>query len=141
MSRLATAAKEALRNKQAEEEAARLAIAESTARAGVKRARRSDLGRWFPEVEWEFVANLSDGTTVVREKGGLDTLLGIKVTGDGTEQGPDEWEVAVYEEASRLFVGDNPSFRRIEKLATAAALGEYLERNQPQPANDEDVPA
>lgn len=134
MSRLREDAKEALRNKRAEEAATAAAIAESTAVAGVKRACNSPLGRWFPQVEWEFVANLTDGTTVVREKGGIDVLLGVK--------GPDEWEVAVYAREVSPFVGmtGGQSYRRIEQLKTSAALGEYLERTTPQHA-PEDVSA
>lgn len=137
MSALRKAVIETLANKRAEQAAARRAIAASTAQAGVKRAEKSPLGGWYgPNVEWEFVANLTDGTTVVREKDGLDVLLGVKVTKDGAEtQDPDEWEVAVWSQESGLaavFGG----WAKVEVLKSPWALGEYLERieSRPEPA-------
>lgn len=139
MSGLRAAAEEALQNRRAEQEAERAALAESIAIAGVKRAAKSPLGRWFPTIQWEFVANLTDGTTVVRERDGdpyPDLLLGVKVTKDGAlDQGPDEWMVGVYRQAPGVFHPNN-AFERIEKLDSAADLGEYLERTTPKPADE-----
>lgn len=137
MSRLAKDAEEALKTKRAEEALERAAVAESVARAGVKRALNSPLGQWFGMVGWEFVANLSDGTTLVREKDGLDTILGVKMT--TPDQGPDEWEVAVWRPgalAALAVVFGGSNFQRVRVLKSAADLGAYLEDTEPQSADE-----
>lgn len=137
MSRLAQDAKEALKTRRAEEALERAAVAESVARAGVKQALNSPLGQWFGMVGWEFVANLSDGTTLVREKDGLDTILGVKMT--TPDQGPDEWEVAVWQPGALALAlsrlgGSN--FQKVRVLKSAADLGAYLEDTEPKTADE-----
>lgn len=139
MSALAEAAREALANKRAEQAAAAAAIAESEARAGVKRTQASPLGQWFPNVQWEFVANCTGSLTIVREKDGLDLLFGFRVTKDGSvDQGPDEYEVAIYRDLGKNLLGQQFTVKKV--LKAASDLGAYLEETTPQPA-PADVPS
>lgn len=141
MSRLRDVASEAVKKRRSDEAAARAAATVATATAAVKRAASSPLGIWFPQVTWEFVATLADGTTLVREKDGLDTLLGVKVTKDGApNQGPDEWEVAVYQMEPGFILAPN-GYRRVEVLKDAADLGDFLERTTPKLASSSEPSA
>lgn len=130
---LRAAALEALQNRKDEEAATARVIAENIAKAGVKRVGKSPLGKWFPQVEWEFVADLADGATVVREKG-YDLLLGALLTKDGSVgEGSDEWEVAVYQRSDGVL---GRGFRKIRVLKAAADLGAYIDETEPKLADE-----
>lgn len=127
MSKLAALANDALQQKRLADAAALVRQKEAVAQVALKFISKSPLGRWFPGVEWEYIGTSSSSTTYVREKG-EKLILGVKgVSGDS--QGPEVYEVGVYEEDVDL------KFYRVRRLASAADLGAYLEEPQAAPAS------
>jgi len=101
------------------------------ANEGVARAKQSPLGQWFPDVEWEYLGDVSNGATLVRERGGLDLVLGARVTRDGSrDQGPDTWEVGIYQPTMPGIVEGH--WARVEVLKEAADLGVYIDKHEPK---------
>lgn len=115
---------------QADEEAA---MEQARQDAALTRVAKSQLKGWFPGVKWTFVGDLSDGTTMVREEGGLDTVLGITPVYNDDKHpegaGPDSWSVAVYTKAVGVWT-------KGWQLNEPADLGAYLEATEPKPALD-----
>ena len=128
----ALAAKEQAR---ADEEAA---MARARSDAALARVAKSQLKKFFPGVKWEFVGDMSDGTTLVREKDGLDTVIGVTPVyslADGeTPEGKDPtgWKLGVYKQ---LF-GLPGQWTSEWPLNEAADLGAYLESTEPKPQLD-----
>lgn len=113
---------------RAAEEAARQ---EAVVAAAFGRVRRSPLGEWFPEVEWEFVANCTDGTTIVREADGARVMLGVH----NTNEEPDAWEVAIYRTSLASLLGPT-QYQEVEVVTEAADIGAYIQRTDPRNQGD-----
>lgn len=122
--RKAKVAREEARDKEQQ------AAAERVARQGLERVAKSPLVGWFPEVQWEYVADIPSGAVLVREKDGADVVLGVKVSATD-DQGPESWKVGVY---SADVESPGPAeWKRVRLLAEAADLGDYLEAEAEQP--------
>lgn len=111
----------------AEEAARRQAISS----AALDRVCRSPLGEWFPGVEWEFVANLPGGTTIVREADGARVMLGVH----NTNEEPDAWEVAIYRTSLASLLGPT-QYQEVEVVTEAADIGAYIQRTDPRNQGD-----
>lgn len=142
MSDLRTAALAAMESRQKAEEAKRSEQKVAAALAAVARVKRSPLGEWLPDVVWEFVADLTDGATLVRENDGAPVLLGVRITKDGSrDQGPDEWEVGIYRPSFVSgFFGSPKTYEKHQVVKELADIGEYIDRTEPKLAPPEPCP-
>ena len=111
----------------AEEAKAKIKEAEDA----IARVRRSPLGKWFPDVEWEFVGNCTNGVTLVREKDGLPTVIGVTSL---LRDSKDAWEVAIYRASPFSGIFTVKQWDKSQVLKEPADLGAYIARTEPRPA-------
>lgn len=145
MSTLRDAALAAHAENAERERAERAATAAAKAEKAIRWAiGETPLGKWFPDVVWEFVDELTDGIRLFREKGESGPILGLGVLRDGAlDQGPDTLSViGIYEVAFLTGLISPVRYTRVHIVRSAADVGAYLLARTPaaapEPAGEEE---
>lgn len=147
MSRLreiALAAADAEREERAREAAE---LARLDAEKAVEIAKKSPLGEWFPDVEWEFLFEAENPSMkVVREKGETAPVFGVHVIAGG--QGPDNYAIYLLQrppfDLGALFTGRDPGYQAVSQPTCAGDVGRWIEENTPKTSplpSDEELTA
>lgn len=137
MTPLRQAAAQALEERVKRDAEERRRRAEAEARDGLARALISPLKQWFPEVEWEWVGKLTDGSDLVRELTTEAPVLGVKPRNtDGEHR---SWLIAVMESVPPVgplaaLAGPKAShWTSVRELKSAADLGAHFAETEPAP--------